>query len=434
MQSSPFKGRLPLPQVPLPDDTVCYDVELPNEPRILEAFEGMIQLLSRWPYWERDEARRGAVAAKVFADLYQRLEARKCTPNIKLIGGADEGNEQLIRQNPDNPCLLETSINGTDWCAFADLSKCVPAGAQPGSGSPQPEAGGGQACYNARMQSSGKWLLPTQVSTGDTIVVSNVKGSATDGTTTWFCPNGQTFFLGACSGATTTASGDPLNTKPHMELIAKISGTYYEMYNAGLTIPGGISLANVEFQMNDGTLSDNYGEITFDVCVTNNATPTWSQTFDFITASGGWAGTMLDTAPDAVWSAGAGWKAQCGLGDGGVNYYQMCNIFTTALHSTTLTGVTVTADRATNGSNITLLSDAIQITGLNLFLRTSSFPTGSNLTMTWAGSQAWNSGQKLQFNWAQDIQHIAGHSCPLVATPCGITKAVITGTGVNPFV
>lgn len=425
------RERYTLPIDVNPPTRVCFQVEVPNDIYHIAAFMGQIFALARWWSWELDNAHTAKQVAAVWMDVFDNL--KRCQPTV-ASGGADEGVEQLIRQNPDNPCLLETSINGTDWCPFADLSKCVPASGQPGSGSGQPPAGGGQACYNAVLQGSGKWLLPTQVSTGDVIVISNVSGAATDGSGIWYCPNGQTFFLNTCSGAQTTSSGDPLNTSPHMSLIAKINGVYYPMYNASLTVPSGVSLANVEFQLNDSSLSDNFGEITFKACVTNNAAAVWTETFDFVVASGAWSGTPLDTLPDAVWVGGSGWVAQCGLADSGANYYQMANIRITALHNTTLTSVTVTADRTANGAGINSLSDAIQITGVNLFLRTSSFPTGTGLTMSWAGSQAWNAGQLMQINWAQDFQHIAGHSCPLVTPACKVVKVVVTGTGVNPFV
>src|SRR5579884_2087348 len=49
--------------------------------------------------------------------------------------GADTEDIPMIRQDPANPCLLQTSIDGVNWCTFADISKCVPSIAQPGSGS-----------------------------------------------------------------------------------------------------------------------------------------------------------------------------------------------------------------------------------------------------------------------------------------------------------
>lgn len=305
MPSSRFRYRLPLPNNPIATDLVCYEVQLPNEPRILEAFEGAVLMLGNWTYWALDAQHTATLAAKVFLRLYDRLQAQKCS--VPPAIGADEGVEQLIRQNPTNPCLLETSIDGTNWCAFADLSKCIPAGSQPGSGSPQPAPGGGQQCYHASFEGSNKWLLPYQVNAGDIITISNVHGAATDGTVSWFCPNGQAYFLGSCSGSTSTASGDPLNTKPHMELIAEIAGTFYEAYNAAITVPGGVSSANVVFQLNDSNLADNYGNITFDVCVTNNGAATWSHTFNFLMNDGSWIPFDAPTNTYATYTPGTGW-------------------------------------------------------------------------------------------------------------------------------
>lgn len=322
-----------------------------------------------------------------------------------------ETEEFMIRQNPSNPCELQTSVDGINWCTFADLSKCIPANGQPGSGSQQPSPGGGQACYQAKMQGSGKWLLPTNVNSGDVIVVSGTNGAATDGSGIWYCPNGQTYFLGACAGATTTSSGDPLNTSPHMSLIAKINGVYYEMYNATLTVPGGVTNSIVEFQLNDSSLSDNFGEIDFQACVTNNATAAWTKTFDFTTSDGGFSSDVTNAG--AAYIPGTGWQSN----NSALNAF---SIHRTGLSTFDLTEAqwTIVADSPTGGANLYTDGDLTPI-----FTAVGYAGTGTQVK-TFTGSIHITSGH-LRFGM-DGTNDSGGHHQIL-------RKVVLYGTGVSPF-
>jgi len=414
-----------------PPTKVCFQIEVPNDIYHIAAFMGQIYALARAYSWADDPAHTAKLVAAVWMDIFDNL--KRCPPPPS-IGGADEGVEQLIRQNPDNPCLLETSINGTDWCVFADLSKCAPAGSQPGSGAEQPPAGGGEACYNARLSASDKWLLPYQVNTGDVIVISEANGSWTDGSGLWQCPNGQSFFLGACTGATTLSGSDPAPSLPHSSLIAKIGSVYYAAYNASITVPAGISHANMEFQMNDPSLTDNYGEVTFKACVTNNAASVWEHDFDFTVNSHGW---RTNPGGDgnrtyAVWTAGVGWVANCTLDDGGANYYQIDSIRINTTSATTMTSIDVTYTRTAQNTPVSAVLDQIYAAA-SLVANNLPQPNGTNLLLSWAGSQAVASNGLIQLGIAQDFQHVSGHSCPLATPAAKITRAVFRGTGVDPF-
>lgn len=402
-------SRYTLPLEIDPPTRVCFRVEVPNDIYHIGAFLGQIWALSWQQSWERDAAHTARLAAKVWLDIFNNLRPGCDCPSLPV--GIDGGDEPLIRQNPDNPCLLETSINGTDWCVWADLSKCVPAGGQPGAGSGAPPAGGGSACYEARMQGSGKWLLPTQVNTGDVITISEIKGAATDGSGIWYCPNGQTFFLNACAGAITTSGGDPLNTVGHMRLIFKIDAAYHDGYNTTLTVPGGISNANVEFQMNDSSLSDNFGEITFKVCVQNNAAAVWSHTFDFIAGDGGFVSDAAHGG--AAYIPGTGWVSN----NSGANAF---SIHRTGLAAFTLTEAqwTIIADSPTGGANLYTDGDVTPT-----FSAVGYSGTGSQLKI-FSGSIVITSGSlRLGMDGTNDS---GGHHQK-------ITKIVLSGTGADPF-
>lgn len=427
-------ARYTLPLDINPSTTVDFCVKVPNDIYHIGAFLGQIYALSRAYSWANDSGHTAKLVANRWRDIFDNLRPDNCGC-VQPVAGADEGVEQLIRQNPDNPCLLETSINGTDWCAFADLSKCIPAGSQPGSGAPIPGAGQSQ-CYAARMQGSGKWLLPYQVNAGDVITISQVSGAATDGSGIWYCGNGQTYFLGACAGATTTSSGDPKNTTPHMRLIAKIGSTYYDAYNTSITVPSGVIAANVEFQVNDSSLSDNFGELTFEVCVANNGSPVWEHSFDFTTNSWGWVTHPGDDGGKtyAIWTPGVGWVANCTADDGGANLYQQDSIRFTALHASSLTSVHMVYTRTAQGTPAATIYDEIQIASTFLVHNALPQPNGTNLAIDWAGVQAIAASDLIKLRISQNFQGASGHSCPLTTPNAIISSAIFRGTGVDPFV
>lgn len=430
-------ARYTLPDIVDPGEYRCFTIRVPKEKFHLAAFRGQLLELASARAWGNDTFHTALAVAAVWRRLLDEVTEFDCDlpPGSFTPMGVEGAEDNLIRQNPDNPCLLETSINGTDWCPFADLSLCTPAGSQPGSGSSQPSPGGGDQCYNARLQASNKWLLPFQVNTGDVIAISDTTGAWTDGSGLWQCPNGQSYFLGACTGTTALNGADPAPTIPHASLIAKIGSVYYAAYNTSITVPAGITAANVEFQINDASLSGNYGEVSFKACVTNNAATTWEQVFDFTQSDHGWLATHPQANTNAaVWAAGLGWQAACVHGDSDANNYQEDNINKVANANTTLSYVEVHFNRAATGVGATSLSDAIQITGVNLFLRTSGYPTGNDLLMTWVGTQALNSGQLIQANVAQAFGAVGSTTCPIVATPALIKRITVRGTGTNPFV
>lgn len=401
-------ARYVLPEVIDPEDTICIQVLVPNERYHLAAFMGQIYALGSASQWQNDPTHKALDVAAVWWKIFNNLRhCVECADN----SGVDEGIEQMIRQNPSNPCELQSSIDGTHWCTFADLSLCIPSVNQPGSGAKQPPAGGGQACYHANMQASGKWLLPTLVNTGDVIQVTNYQGAASDGTVSWYCGNGGLFQLGACFGSGSTSSGDPLNSVSHMKLIAKIGSTYYDMYNATFTVPSGVTAQQVEFQLNDSNIADNYGSVAFDVCVTNNSAATWSKTFDFT------AGDGLFTSDAAngggVYTPGIGWQSN----NASTNTF---GIHRTGLANYTITQAEyhVTPDNPTGGAQLYGYGG----TGHNMTPQGYSGTTPVVKLLTGGFTETGGT-----FGIGMDGTNKTGGKTQT------ITKAVLSGTGVSPF-
>lgn len=181
---------------------------------------------------------------------------------------------------------------------------------QEGSGAPQPAPGGGCQVYHAVFDANGQYLLPTVVNSGDVLSFSNSGGAATNGDISglWYCPNGQTFFAGQCIGFPGNKVGDETTAVGTMAIIANINGVWYKAFEGTITVPGGVSNAQVYLQANDSPLDDNKGSYSVDVEVCNNSVGTWSHTIDFALNDGGFV--VYSANPTELlgqWVAGTGW-------------------------------------------------------------------------------------------------------------------------------
>lgn len=248
---------------------------------------------------------------RAFELLYLFSNFIDTAPKIGSAGADSE--DFMIRQDPANPCLLQTSIDGVNWCTFADISKCMNFGTQPGNGTAQPPPGGGTAenCY--QLQANNRLLLPTVINSGDDIVVTSQSGAGNDGGhTTWYCPDGSVFLAGLCvPGTGGLSGGDPLPTANHMSLIIEIAGVFYSLESGTFTVPGGVINQQAVVQVNDSVLSDNSGSYSVCIKITNNQVPNWVHTFDFTLTTGGWTPELASGgAPAALWTPGTGWVDQ----------------------------------------------------------------------------------------------------------------------------
>jgi len=256
-----------LPLVVHPPDTLCFQLEIPNDPGYLSAFYGAIGQLAQWRTWELDDAHTANDVAAVWRAIYFALSPDNCVKPKDVIGTGGE-DDFMLRQNPDNPCLLESSVDGITWCAWADLSKCLTANpAQPGPAGPGPTSGNSQI-HCLSLDANGKAILPIAVQGNWTIELLDREGGWTDGAA-WYCPNGDTFVGGLCSTiGRSNSGGDPVPSAWHMSTVAEINGAFYDG-NSLIIVPSGLTDQQVVFQANDASLSDNSGNIHFCVKVTN---------------------------------------------------------------------------------------------------------------------------------------------------------------------
>jgi hypothetical protein len=259
-------ARWVLPAVVNPPRRVCFQIEVPDEPQHIAAFLGAIYDLAKPYKWANDNAHTAIAVGAVWFDIFEALHRNNCKVTTRSTAGVED-NQQMLRINPDNPCIIQQFCD-PDWVDWFDASQCVAAaaGQQTGGGQPQP---GQTACTNAVLPGNNVYLLPQQVSGGDIIQVTQPGGGWSDGSGVWQCWDGGGYALGVCTGLGYSTSGsDPLPSYNHAGLIMKINGVYYAATAAPFIVPSGVSNANVEFQMNDPSLSDNVGSIHFKVCLT----------------------------------------------------------------------------------------------------------------------------------------------------------------------
>jgi len=298
----------PIPARPAPVGVRCINVYIPDDDEHMAIFFGAVSLLAKWNSWQRDPEKNGIRAANAWREaLYGHPTFETCDDNggggFAGAGGGDD--DPMIRQNPDNPCELQNSVDGVTWCTWADLSLCVPTG-QPSGSQKQPVPGGDAVCYSGVLHANGRFLVPTTASTGDTIQLSKVDGAGTDAGIIWYCSDGEIYFGGACIGGGTFDGGDPIPTAHHMVVIAKIGSVYLDLTGGDpVTVPSGLLNEQITLQVNDADLTDNDGQYNVSVCVKNNLPADWSSTLNFQVQSYASIITSLDYG---TWVLGSGYE------------------------------------------------------------------------------------------------------------------------------
>lgn len=316
-----------LPAVVDPPDSICITIPVPNDRQHIGAFWGALYNLTSARFWADDTAHTALAVARVWQNIYDALKPDSC--DVPPIISIEEWEDTL------SICESLRFENGKlqglccgEWVDISGQGDSTLGGpGQPGGGADQPVQGGPPTCYHANSPASLQWLAPTTVSAGDVLTFSNFDGAAWDGVAPfplpgrWDCPNGQFFFGGECQAGSESLDGsDPLPTAPHMSLVTQIDGTWYSCLSP-VTVPGGVSNAQILVQLNDSGIGDNQGQYAFDCCVENNQVSASFHLFNFTEGPKGWTNyTDSDVTVDkGVWSAGDGWMSTTGLTSAGVH-------------------------------------------------------------------------------------------------------------------
>lgn len=382
------KSRWTLPDVVHPTTYRRFVVCVPNNRFYIAAFQGLLVELTYSKNWQRDSLHTAAQVSRVWQHALENVLCDDCGEIIRV----EESDYQM--SICEQLRFVDGKLQGLccgEWVDIDGQESFPPGGGgQPGGGTSQPEPGGCET-YHANMQASGKYYVPTIVSTGDTIEIQNDSGAGNDGIVgPWHCPDGSSFFAGACLGGTGGPYfADPLPATDHMQLIANIGGTFYEIYGSVFTVPGGHTNVAVYIQANDSDLTDNAGDYTFDIEVCNNAAALWVREIDFTLTPGGFTprGTPTFNIPAGVWIPGSGWGT-VDVNDGGEAYRRIdlnrvcvaCNIETVEMELQFTAGVynalTAYCQYAEGGINND--SGAV-VNGSPVILNSSAGTTGTTL-------------------------------------------------------
>lgn len=108
----------PLPVIIDPIETICVQFEIPDELYHRGAFLGAMYTLTRWFNWDRDEAKTGKQVADVWMKIYRKLEdelgEKPCDGDAPI----------MLQQNPENPCQMQYMNDVGEWVTFYDYSLC----------------------------------------------------------------------------------------------------------------------------------------------------------------------------------------------------------------------------------------------------------------------------------------------------------------------
>jgi hypothetical protein len=298
-----------LPDVIDPPETVCFQVHVPKNLYHMAAFFGQMWELTRWYNWAKDDAHTAIEVAEVWKRIYTQIRQSTCeSPSTALDVIEDGMNTRIVCDGGKTYFEVQVCACPDTWLRLANADQLT-NGTQPGAGSPQPPPGGGTQQYCSKLDANGKFLIPTVISTGDTITIDSASGAGQDGPLDfWRCPDGSTFFAGACVGSGAPVSGDPVPSSNHMSLIIGIGSTFYAAtIGTPFTVPSGITNQQAFIQVNDDDLGDNSGSYNICVTVKNNSVGTWSHDFDFTVSDGGFTSIVGGSSDAATWVPGQGW-------------------------------------------------------------------------------------------------------------------------------
>lgn len=367
-----FQQPVPIPAAlpgVSPFVTVCFNADW--LPYILGCLF-QLTLPTTWQATTDSELNQALGEANNLILIFQQALAG-CQTQNPGFAGAEGGDDFMLRQNPDNPCELQSSVDGITWCTWADISKCV-SNKQPAQGTPPTPPGGACTSYQGEVSIGDRWLLPNNVSTGDVVKVSKANGIWSSPLDLFIprCPDGNLWFEIACvDGTGHTEPGDPAPTINHDSLIGWDGTNYYDFGQASdgievsVTIAAGISKAPFYIMCNTPDTSGS-GNVVFDAQYCNNAVGTFRHVFDFTAGPQGFSAFAPSgtSGPAGHWVAGVGWQSDTQEDAGPVSEFRRVTIHRTgimpfALSSVELTWVLVKGTDISGGADQGALVEAL---------------------------------------------------------------------------
>lgn len=301
-----------LPDIVNPADSTCFTITVPNNRLHRAAFFGALYNLTSARFWQDDMAHTAKEVAAVWQTIFDSITEQPCNQTCPAPIDDEVDMSSLCELLRWNNGVLQALCCGT-WTDIPGFAGAVGQQVgQPGPGGSGPIPGDCQE-FDVLLDGNGQWHCPIPVGANSQIIISNVQGAWHDGSIHWYCPDGEYFALGNCSGGQATNGADPLPSVFHARLVAAVGGVYYDAYNQTIQLGGGQASADLIFQMNDNTLSDNHGSIRFHLKICNKNLATWTHDFNF---SGGQHGWFITNSANGTltWNPGGYWHSANTLG------------------------------------------------------------------------------------------------------------------------
>lgn len=289
------RSRWALPATTEPENVRCFKIEIPDDKMYIAAFKGALYDLCKPYAWQNDDEHTALMAGNRMLLSYASIEEVSCEAGTMQIRACE------------NNCGIEYSTDGENWTCV-DLTGCIAdivgigidnaiqngviqqnGGQQNPGNAPEPDSCNS---YHVVLRATDRWLCPVPIATGFSIRVSNASGGWSDGSLAWYCPDGARYLAGSCSEQLHThQEGDPLNPDAwHMQIVASVDDAVFgDPLAAAYVVPAGYSNGQLWLQANDGSLSDNQGQIEFDVEVCNGQQLDWYHEWDFTVEQGTWS-------------------------------------------------------------------------------------------------------------------------------------------------
>jgi hypothetical protein len=305
---------------------LCVQLTIPNDAQYYQQLWSLINIATYWFAWDRDEAHSGRVVANTWKRIIQTLTVCSNGP-VPPVGGLIEDFEMPLRVDCDCNVFI-TCCDGTEkQLLTADQVRKLLIG-QPGNGAPQPPPNGGCVTYDATIPAQGGYLVPTVVNSGDDITILNPDGAWYGGSVWWYCPDGERFFAGSCTGTQDFSGSSQIPAAPIGRIIAKIGTAYYDVEPTTFTVPAGHTNDQVTLLINTDTPSTAAGQVICKVQVCNNQAGSWTSTLDFRVNS---FASILTVTP-GHWVPGTGYEGDPSGGDNFVAVLQ-CALSTSHIKS-----------------------------------------------------------------------------------------------------
>lgn len=391
-------------------------VHIPDDPKYIAAFKGALYALAKPYAWGDDDAHTALDVGNRMSDAFASIQEIDCE------------NTMLLRACTLD-CGIEYSTDGGDTWTCISLANCITdlvdsgisqaiedgllqkQGGQPGPATaPAP---GECKTYHVKLRANERWKIPSPMNAGDTLAITNISGGWTDGAFQWYCYDGTAYVLGACTGNVPYLSADPLHSGNHMMLIGGYNTTtpVYFAVLGGYAIPAGVVNQEAWLQANDSPLSDNSGEIEFDVTVCTSVV--WCYTMDFAAANGGF---QVVAGEAGVWNAGSGWAGAYQS----ANSNPECAIYRT-VNPCIINRIVMEYDMSNTGGNASILANTKRSGTQTYYYLKSTPSSGTHQTFT------FNAG-----NAATDWIRLVVNNGNYGGTNL-IRRVTFYGVGANPF-